>query len=140
MIYPCTTLVTLGTVYKIFTELILFIWRKVEFWFHKRIKKLGSQICCDSQKSLSVCYPLKEIMYSSVMVLCCVVFRWSHAGLQCQNLVWIKEKEIKQAISSFQSIVISLSNYRHLLDFFKSKHDSYNYCIMIRFIKGRKVF
>lgn len=50
------------------------------------------------------------------------------------------KKKLSKPMSSFQSIFILLSNYQWLLDFFKSKHDSYNYCIMISFIKELKVF
>lgn len=50
------------------------------------------------------------------------------------------KKTLNKPISSFENIFIPLSNYQQLLDFFKSKHDSYNYCIMISFIKGLKVF
>jgi len=39
----------------------------------------------------------------------------------------------------FESIFIPPSNYKQLLDFFKSKYDSYNYCIMIIFIKGLNI-
>lgn len=45
----------------------------------------------------------------------------------------------KKSISSFENVFIPLSNYQ-LLDFFKSKDDSYNYYIMISFIKGLKLF
>lgn len=52
----------------------------------------------------------------------------------------IRKKKLNKPISSFQTMFILLSNYQYLLDFFKSKHDSYNYCIVVSFIKGLKIF
>lgn len=63
-------------------------------------------------------------------------------GVICmQKLDWSKwgvERNIKPLVF-FESILIPLSNYKQLLDFFKSKYDSYNYCIMIIFIKGLNI-
>lgn len=58
-----------------------------------------------------------------------------------QKLDWSKwrvEGNIKPLVF-FENTFIPLSNYEQLLDFFKSKYDSYNYCIMIIFIKGLNI-
>lgn len=48
---------------------------------------------------------------------------------------WRVERNTKPFVF-FKSILIPLLNYEQQLDFFKSKYDSCNYCIMIIYIKG----
>ena len=86
------------------------IWRKSSF-NSIIIKKWGSQICCDSQKHVSLRYTLK-IRQNLTTVFFCMVFRWSHVGSECQNLVWIRKKEVKQThvfISKYIHSIVKLS-------------------------------